>query len=75
MKKAKQEIIDTWNKISDSDWYNSYRTNEAITAIIQNPSSAFHPMIFLMLKEHLGEFKNKKILIPSSGDNHAVFAF
>ena len=72
---AKQEIIDMWNKISDSDWYNSYRANEAITAIMQNPSSAFHPTTFLMLKEHLGDFKDKKILVPSSGDNHAAFAF
>jgi SAM-dependent methyltransferase len=75
MKKVKQEIIDMWNITSDSDWYNSYRTDEAINAIRQNPSSAFHPTTFSMLKEFLGDFKDKKILVPSSGDNHAVFAF
>lgn len=75
MKKVKQEIIDMWNKTSDSDWYNSYRTDEAINAIVQKPASAFHPTTYLMLKEYLGNFKDKKILVPSSGDNHAVFAF
>jgi SAM-dependent methyltransferase len=75
MTKAKQEIIDMWNKTSDSDWYNSYRTDEAINAIRQNPSSAFPPTTFSMLKEFLGDFKDKKVLVPSSGDNHAVFAF
>jgi hypothetical protein len=75
MKKARQEIIDMWNKTSDSDWYNSYRTDEAIHRIRQNPSSAFHPTTFWMLKEFFGDFKGKKILVPSSGDNQAVFAF
>lgn len=75
MKKVNQEIIDKWNKTSDSDWYNSYRTKEAINAIVQNPASAFHPTTFLMLKEYIGDFKDKKILVLSSGDNHAVFAF
>jgi len=75
MKKAKQEVIDIWNKTSNSDWYKGYRTEEAINAIVQNPTSVFHPTTFSMLKEYLGDFKDKKILVPSSGDNHAVFAF
>ncbi len=75
MKKTKQEIIDMWDKTSDSAWYNSYRTEEAINAIIQNPASAFHPTTFSMIKGFLGDFKGKRILIPSSGDNHAAFAF
>ena len=75
MKKARQEVIDMWDKTSDSDWYKSYRTEEAINAIIQNPASVFHPTTFSMLNEYLGGFKDKKILVPSSGDNHAVFAF
>jgi len=75
MKKARQEVIDMWDKTSDSDWYKSYRTEEAINAIVQNPASVFHPTTFSMLNEYLGDFKDKKILVPSSGDNHAVFAF
>lgn len=75
MNKPKQEIIDFWNKTSDSDWYDTYRTDEAITALIKNPSSAFHPVVFTMMRERLGDFRDKKILVPSSGDNHAVFSF
>lgn len=75
MKKSYQDIKDSWNKISDSDWYNNYRTDEAIKTIIDNPASAFHPTVLALLEEQLGDFRNKKILVPSSGDNHAVFAF
>ncbi|MFA6729702.1 MAG: class I SAM-dependent methyltransferase [Eubacteriales bacterium] len=75
MKKVNQQIIDSWNKTSDSDWYKAYRTNKAIDAIIKNPASAFHPMVFALLKKHLGKFKGKQIFVPSSGNNHAVFAF
>ncbi|MCL2434239.1 MAG: class I SAM-dependent methyltransferase [Clostridia bacterium] len=75
MKQANQQIIDNWNKIADSDWYNSYRTDDVISAIIQNPASAFHPTVFALLKEALKDFQDKKVLVPSSGDNHAVFAF
>ena len=63
MIKSNQNVIDHWNKIADSDWYNSYRTKKAIFDIIKNPASAFHPTVFAL------------ILVPSSGDNHAVFAF
>jgi len=75
VKKATLKIIDKWNEISDSDWYNRYRTDDAIHAIMKNPAGAFHPTAFALLKDHLGTFQGKQILVPSSGDNHAVFAF
>lgn len=28
-----------------------------------------------LFEKHIGEFSGKKILLPSSGDNHAAFAF
>ncbi len=75
MKKVKQKIIDMWNKTSDSEWYNNYRSDGAINAIIKNPLCAFHPTAFSLIKEYFGDFEGKKILVPSSGDNHAAFAF
>ncbi len=75
MGKAKKEVIEMWNETADSEWYNRYRTDEAIGAIIKNPGAAFHPATFAMLKDYMGDFKGKEILVPSSGDNHAVFAF
>ena len=59
MKKANQQIIDKWNKTADSDWYNRYRTDDAIDAIINNPASAFHPDTFTLIKEYLGTFEGK----------------
>ena len=75
MKKTNQQIIDHWNETSDSDWYKGYWTDEAIQTVIDNPSGAFHPTTFSLLTESVGNFKDKRILVPSSGDNHAVFAF
>lgn len=72
---SKEKIIEQWNQISDSDWYNSYRTDEVINEIISNPKSVFHPTTWDMLTRIIGDLKNKKICVPSSGDNHAVFAF
>jgi len=71
----KEKIIEIWNKTSDSDWYKGYRTDSVIIKIIQNPKSTFHHTIWEMLSKNMPSFKNKKICIPSSGDNHAAFAF
>ncbi|MBE1446764.1 class I SAM-dependent methyltransferase [Paenibacillus sp. OAS669] len=63
-----------WNEWSDT-WYRQYRTEEAIAKLIDNPASAFHPAAFALLNKALPSFQGKKICVPSSGDNHAVFAF
>lgn len=69
------DVKNHWNKVSDSDWYNSLRSEERLNLLMNNPQSAFHPMMFEMLNKYVGDFKGKKILLPSSGDNHAAFAF
>lgn len=63
-----------WNKWSET-WYQRYRTDEAILKIINNPESAFHHTTYSMIKKALPNLQGKKICVPSSGDNHAVFAF
>ena len=70
-----KKIAQKWDEISDSEWYESYRTDEAIDKIINHPSSAFHAITWNMLVSHMDDFAGKKICVPSSGDNHAVFAF
>ncbi|WP_028551508.1 class I SAM-dependent methyltransferase [Paenibacillus sp. UNC451MF] len=52
-----------------------YRTEEAIAKIITRPESAFHPTTYLMIQEAFPDLHGKRICVPSSGDNHAVFAF
>ena len=71
----KEKVVKFWNDTSDSEWYNDYRTDEVINGIIENPKSAFHHKAWERILDNITNFKNKKICVPSSGDNHAVFAF
>lgn len=68
-------VKEHWNQTADSDWYRSLRTEERILALRQNPSVAFHPDVFALLQKYLPDLRGKKVLLPSSGDNHAAFAF
>jgi len=67
-------IRDNWNQWSDT-WYPKYRTEEAISKIIKTPESAFHPITYAMIQRALPNLQDKRVCVPSSGDNHAVFAF
>lgn len=71
----KEKVINQWNEISDSDWYKNNRKDAVINKIIESPKSAFHHTIWDMLNHSIPDFTDKKICVPSSGDNHAVFAF
>ena len=75
MENWETEIKKYWNQVSDSDWYKSLRTEEKLSAIKDNPASAFHPGMLALIEKYTGGFRDKKILLPSSGDNHAAFAF
>ena len=75
MEDWEKEVKEHWNKVSDSDWYKSLRTDEALERIRENPKTAFHPGMMALLEKHVDDFAGKKILLPSSGDNHAAFAF
>lgn len=70
-----KQVKDQWNTTSDSNWYQSLRTDEKISALAENPSSAFHPTVYSLIKKYIPEIKGKHVLLPSSGDNHAAFAF
>ena len=74
----RSELLDQikayWNETSDSEWYRSLRTDEAITRLKENPASAFHPAVFALIRKYLPELEGRRILLPSSGDNHAAFA-
>lgn len=75
MKVDVKKVKKHWNSVSDSDWYMSLRTDEKILKIQENPAIAFHPAVFELIKKYMGEVSGKYILLPSSGDNHAAFAF
>ena len=64
-----------WNETADSAWYRSLRTDEAIGRLKEKPESAFHPAVYEMIRHLFPEIKGRHVLLPSSGDNHAAFAF
>ncbi|MCM1569757.1 MAG: class I SAM-dependent methyltransferase [Roseburia sp.] len=70
-----KQIKDSWNKTAESDWYQSLRTNVKIEELVKEPTSAFHPSVYQMINKYIPELHGKKVLLPSSGDNHAAFAF
>lgn len=70
-----KDVKEHWNKTSDSDWYQSLRTDEKIKELVENPSSAFHPTVLELICKYFHDFNGVEILLPSSGDNHIAFAF
>ncbi len=69
-----EQVKSSWNHTSDSDWYQSLRTDQKIGELIKEPESAFHPDVFRLIKKYIPDLRSKKVLLPSSGDNHAAFA-
>lgn len=70
-----KQVKNSWNETSDSEWYKSLRSEEKIKGLIANPASAFHPKVYQLIHRHFPCLNGKTILLPSSGDNHAAFAF
>lgn len=68
-----EKIKDRWNSIAE-EW-NSFRSEQIISQIVENQYSYFRPQLQLILKKFVKDFKNKRVLVPASGDNRAVFAF
>ena len=67
------EIIkNDWNSKSD-DFYQS--DIPVYEEIIKNPERAFPVAVYPLIKKYLGDLHGKKICVPSSGDNVAVFGF
>lgn len=69
-----QQIKEHWDKTADSAWYQSLRTEEKIEALLKEPAGAFHPAVWQMMRRFEPDLRGKKVLLPSSGDNHAAFA-
>lgn len=70
-----KQIKDSWNETAESDWYQSLRTDVKMEELVKEPASAFHPAVYQMINKYIPELHGKKVLLPSSGDNHAAFAF
>jgi len=74
MYKNHEKIKDEWNAESD-EYFKVCASEREINIIISDPSRAFPEEVFNIITTHFPSLKGKKILVPSSGDNMAVFAF
>jgi len=74
MYKNHEKIKDEWNAESD-EYFKSVASGHEIKIVINDPSRAFPEEVFEMIAKHFPNLKGKKVLVPSSGDNMAVFAF
>jgi 2-polyprenyl-3-methyl-5-hydroxy-6-metoxy-1,4-benzoquinol methylase len=75
MNNVLKHVKEEWNKTADSEWYMSYRTNEVIQKILNDPETVFYKQTWDAIKSTFPDIKGKKICIPSSGNNLAAFAF
>ena len=63
-----------WNETADSEWYRSLRSDAVISGLQDKPETAFHPAVYALIRKYLPNLKGARVLLPSSGDNHAAFA-
>jgi len=73
MNKNYEKVRDEWNLESDEHYRN--KTELEINAIIKEPSRAFPKETFEMISRYFPNLKGKRVCVPSSGDNMAVFGF
>ncbi len=64
----------SWNR-GAAAYSAKFHTDEILRRIAENPASTFHAVAWEMICKMLPDLRGKKICVPSSGDNHAVFAF
>lgn len=67
-------IKDDWNAGSDK-WFRENASESIINRTIHDPMWVFPTPVRDMLKDLFQDLKGKRILVPSSGNNVAVFAF
>jgi len=67
------------NKTSWNNFANKYsasvHSDTEMNALKDDPTKAFDQTTWKLIKAHIPDLKGKKICIPSSGDNHAAYAF
>lgn len=63
-----------WDSRS-KEYYKRLDTESIIKKIIENPSCAFPGITYTIIHKYMPDLRDKKICVPSSGNNAAVFAF
>ena len=66
------KIKTEWNDRSDGYYQDSMND---YPMILENPERAFPAAVLPLIKKYIGNLHGKKVCVPSSGDNVAVFGF
>lgn len=74
MMKNTNIIINDWNSGSDK-WFAANASQAVIDKIASDPMWAFPEEVRAMLRAAFPDFRGRCVLVPSSGDNAAAFAF
>ena len=65
-------VMNWWNNRSDEYYRSIHSQLERLKA---DPTWAFPPVIWDMIRGAFPDLRGKRVLAPSSGDNFAVFGF
>ena len=68
----KNPIKNYWDNCANK-WYAKNKPNHE--AVKENPQLGFPAAVYPLIRKYLGDLNNKKVLVPSSGDNVAAFGF
>lgn len=63
-----------WNGYA-GEWAKRNHSDEMLSPVLRDPAKAFHPAVWSLLRKNFSDWSTKRICVPSSGDNLAVFAF
>lgn len=67
-------IANDWNSCSDR-YYGRIYSENILERLVTDPTWAFPPEVWAMLHRAMPDLHQKRVLVPSSGDNGAAFAF
>ena len=63
-----------WNSYSEK-WSAFNHSEKILRPVLDDPAKAFHKKTWELIQRYLPDLKGKRVCVPSSGDNLAVFAF
>ena len=61
-----------WDDCSDN-WF--VKNKPSHESVMTNPVTGFPTYVYPIIQKYIGDIRVKRVLVPSSGDNVAVFAF
>jgi SAM-dependent methyltransferase len=61
-----------WDDCSENWFEKNKKSHEAVMV---NPLTGFPTDVYPMIQKYMGDIRGKNVLVPSSGDNVAVYAF